>query len=233
MNLIPLKRLIKIAIGRDIYVRRQISCSTLHYGNQEYDWTFCPSGLTEDSIVYSFGIGHDISFDLELIKNFRLTVFAFDPTPRSMEWLKTQKLPENFIYYPWGLSDHDGFLEFFHEGGNRAVSYSEVDVAERKDSVRLDVRKLSTICAALQHTHIDLLKLDIEGSEYRALPDLLKSGIRINQILVEFHHRFKSIQPVMTRDVIQLLSKHDFKIFNVSPGGYEYSFLNCSTQVYA
>jgi hypothetical protein len=36
--------------------------------------------LDSNSIVYSFGLGADISFDKELIRRFNLSVFGFDPT---------------------------------------------------------------------------------------------------------------------------------------------------------
>lgn len=42
----------------------------------------------------------------------------------------------------------------------------------------------------LHHQQIDLLKLDIEGSEYRVLDEILESQIPIHQIVVEFHDRF-------------------------------------------
>jgi len=35
--------------------------------------------------------------------------------------------------------------------------------------------------------------MDIEGAEYEVIDDLIASGIRPKQILVEFHHRFKNV----------------------------------------
>lgn len=39
------------------------------------------------------------------------------------------------------------------------------------------------------HTHLNLLKMDIEGSEFFALPDILKSNILIDQLCIETHAR--------------------------------------------
>jgi FkbM family methyltransferase len=228
MDLTILKRYIKVLLGRDLFMKTQVKCPKLHYGKKEYDWTFCPIGLDKDSIVYSFGVGRDISFDLALIGNFGLRVFAFDPTPKSLAWLKTQILPPQFQYYPWGLSDHDGIMNFFETGGEQTVSYTELKVNDTgidQNPVSLDVYKLSTICSLLNHNRVDILKLDIEGSEYRAIPDILFSNIYVGQILVEFHHRFKEVGVSKTRELIKALNCYGYSIFDVSKGGYEYSFI--------
>jgi FkbM family methyltransferase len=228
MNSITLKRWLKILLGKDLLILPQVNCPTLKYGRDEYDWTFCPVSINKDSIVYSFGVGHDISFDLALIKTFGLKVFAFDPTPKSVAWLKTQSLPSEFQYYPLGLSDHDGTMEFFESGGEQAVSYTEVKSNGQDDHnrpVHLQVCKLSTICSTLRHDHIDILKLDIEGSEYRVIPDILQSNIHVDQILVEFHHWFREIKVAQTRELIKIMNRRGYMIFNISTNGYEYSFI--------
>src|SRR5713101_7131829 len=56
-----------------------------------YGGYFLDSSLIEpDPIVYSLGVGEDISFDLALIQQFGVTIHAFDPTPRVREWLASQ-----------------------------------------------------------------------------------------------------------------------------------------------
>lgn len=62
-------------------------------------------------VVLSFGIGNDISFDLELIRNFDATVYAFDSTPMRLDWLKTQNPPERFVAFPIGVAAVDGEIE--------------------------------------------------------------------------------------------------------------------------
>jgi FkbM family methyltransferase len=55
----------------------------------------------------------------------------------------------------------------------------------------LEVRRLQTIFQSLGHKHVDVLKMDIEGSEYEVIDDLCDLHLRIDQVLVEFHHRFE------------------------------------------
>jgi FkbM family methyltransferase len=228
MDLSITKRLIKVLLGRDVFVRSQTKRPKLHYGKEEYDWTFCPQGINRESIVYSFGIGEDISFDLELIENFGLNVFAFDPTPKSIAWLETQRLPSAYRYYPLGLSDHDGTTEFFQAGRDKDVSYTEVGSNEKQKHQRplvLEVRRLLTICNMLGHDSIDILKMDVEGSEYKAIPDVLRSRVPISQILIEFHHRFVEGGVAKTLDAIKMLNLHGYRIFDVSSNGCEYAFI--------
>jgi FkbM family methyltransferase len=223
-----LKRLVKVALGRDVFFRPQVVCPKLHYGNPANDWTFCPTGLTKQSVLYSFGVGQDVSFDLAMIRNFGLNVYAFDPTPKSFAWLETQSLPPEFHHFPFGLSDHDGVLDFFQLPGQDMVSYTELNPGRYSDIVaptQLKVKRLATICAEFSHGLIDVLKMDIEGSEYNVIPDLLNSNIAIHQILIEFHHHFQNVRVKNTIDAIKILNRHGYRIFSVSESGNEYSFM--------
>src|SRR4051812_17502788 len=102
------RHFIRALVGREVYVPLQEHCPTICLGSRDARWCICPLNLREDSVVYSFGVGTDISFDLELIDRFGVQVHAFDPTPRSISWLKSQNLPDRFIFHDYGVSDHDG-----------------------------------------------------------------------------------------------------------------------------
>jgi hypothetical protein len=71
----------------------------------------------------------------------------------------------------------------------------------------------------------DVIKMDIEGAEYAVLADLLGSGLRPAQILVEFHHRWREVGARRTRQALQLLARNGYRIADVSENGMEYVFL--------
>ena len=67
--------------------------------------------------------------------------------------------------------------------------------------------------------------MDIEGAEYEVIEDIINSSVPINQVLIEFHHRFESIGTGMTRQAISRLNEVGYRIFNVSASGEEISFI--------
>jgi hypothetical protein len=77
---------------------------------------------------------------------------------------------------------------------------------------------------------IDVLKMDIEGSEYAAIEDLCRSEIRPKQFLAEFHHNTPDLGiPLQrTRDAVAALRTAGYLVFDISPWGREFSFLHSS-----
>ncbi|MFA5932978.1 MAG: FkbM family methyltransferase [Microgenomates group bacterium] len=214
-----------IIFGIDPYFFEQIKCLRKHFGSQNGGWTIAVDGINKKSIIYSFGIGTDISFDLDLINNYSLNVYAFDPTPRSLEWLKKQKITKKFRIYPWGIADYDGKEKFTLPPQDHFVSFRKTKTGLTKNMISLPVYRLSTIMKKLGHKKIDILKMDIEGFEYGVLEDILKSQLDIKQILVEFHHRFSGFNKNDTEKAIKKLNKAGYKIFNISDIGLEYSLI--------
>lgn len=52
----------------------------------------------------------------------------------------------------------------------------------------------STLAGNLSHGTIDLLKMDIEGAEYRVIDDICRGSLLPAQLLIEFHHRIDGAQ---------------------------------------
>lgn len=76
-----------------------------------------------------------------------------------------------------------------------------------------------------KHEHLDLLKMDIEGAEYGVIYDIIKSGLSIKQLLIEFHHGFPGVGIKNTKNSIELLNTEGYRIFAISKNGQEYSFI--------
>ena len=219
-------------LGKDFYRSRQVKKQRITLGNRFADWTFCPEGLNPESVVYSFGVGEDISFDLLLIEHFGVKVHAFDPSPRSIEWVNSQELPDGFIFHPYGLAAEDGEITFNEPEDPKIHSLfiaggTIPEGAAMKTHV-LPVHRLPWIMEELGHEKLDLLKMDIEGAEYDVIGDIISSALPISQVLIEFHHRFPYIGVGMTRDAISAMNRAGYKIFHVSPSGEEMSFIKVS-----
>jgi len=182
-------------------------------------------GVGPQSIVYSFGVGEDVSFDVALIQRTGASVFAFDPTPRAGAWVASQALPPQFRFFPYGIATYDGTARFFPPIDPAHVSHSLLSSGFGANPIEVDVRQISTLSAMLGHRRIDLLKMDIEGAEYDVLDDVLACGLPVHQILVEFHDRLPGLGPEKTSGIIRNLQEHGYRIFWISEGRCEYGFI--------
>jgi FkbM family methyltransferase len=222
------RRALRSLVGRDLFYRREVTVPRLQLGSANASWCVCPAGLGPESVVYSFGVGEDVSFELALIERFNMRVNAFEPTPRSLAWARSQRFPPAFVLHEFGLAAWDGTASFSPPLDPAHVSYSMVRSDKAETAIRAPVCRLATIAAMLGHTHVNLLKMDIEGAEYAALPDCLSSGLKIDQLLVEFHHRWSSIGVAETKRAICFLRGAGYRIANVSPSGCEFTLLRDS-----
>jgi FkbM family methyltransferase len=157
---------------------------------------------------------------------FGVTIHAFDPTPKAVNWVSAQDFPATFKFHPVGIADYDGTATFNAPARIQDASYTIVKGrGNAAVAVEADVRRLSTIMSQLGHYHIDLLKIDIEGAEYGVVKDLIATRLDIRQLLLEFHHSFETIGVEETNEAVALLRAHGFALFYVSPRGEEYSFV--------
>lgn len=218
-------RFMSAVVRRDLFSRVEVSCAVEYHGSSYGEWVICPTDLTLGSRVYSLGVGEDISFDLSVIQSYGAEVFAFDPTPRSADWLASQDLPTPFNFQATGVADYDGTAKFHLPPKITHVSHSILSRGV-DEAIEVPVRRLSTLMTELGHDHIDILKMDIEGAEYGVLRDLLGSELRPRQVLIEYHHRFPDVGLLQTADSVRLLHAHGYRIFYISADGQEYSFLH-------
>jgi len=221
-----IKRAIKQLLGKDVRYGLQVICPSAFIGSEYGGWAICPTSINESSIIYSFGVGEDISFDLGLIEKYGVQIYAFDPTPKSINWVKAQNTPQKFQLNEYGIADYNGEAKFSPPDNPNHVSYTMLHKDNKEmGGIEVPVMRLKTIMEQLGHTKIDVLKMDIEGAEYAVINDVLNSNVQISQILVEFHHRFKNVGISKTKSAINNLNEHGYEIFAISSSGEEYSFI--------
>lgn len=205
---------------------------TINLGHSSYgSWTFCPDLVPEKGVIYSFGVGEDISWDLAMIERYGVTVHAFDPTPRAAEFVRKQALPEQFVFHEYGLASYDGVARFFPPENPEWVSHT---MLERKCGagrvLEVPVRRLASIMSSLGHDRIDLIKMDIEGAEYAVMEDILESAPvagGAEQLLVEFHHRLEGKGVGDTLAAIASLERKGFRYFHISASTVDWGFVRC------
>ncbi|MDX1740055.1 MAG: FkbM family methyltransferase [Rhodothermales bacterium] len=225
-ELVRFKRFFLASVGRDVRVKRDIACPSVRFGSEHAGWHVIAGLLGSDSLVYSFGVGEDVSFDVELIEALGVTVHAFDPTPRSIRWVASQDLPRKFNMHDVGIAAFDGTATFSPPEDPTFISHTILArEAASGTAIQVNVRRLSTLMSELGHRHLDILKMDVEGAEYEVIEALVSSEIRPAQILVEFHHRFPEVSIESTETAIEALRSIGYRVFHVSPRGEEISFV--------
>lgn len=199
-----------------IYPTLRAPLATPNPGEQA--WTISPPAMSEKPVVISLGLAENLSFDLSMIRDYRALVHGYDPTPTSRNWVEKNRVPEDFHYHCLAVAGHDGWLELFERYGKGG---------RRKGPVfqKAPCRTLSGICRDLGLLRIDVLKMDIEGSEYSVLQDLLKKGPFPIQIAVEFHHRFEEIGIQKSRLAHQALARHGYRLAHISPWAEEFLYI--------
>jgi FkbM family methyltransferase len=227
-------RAIKNYFRRRQLTRRGIVCqrtlATLTSGDRSGVWTVWPDLLGRHSVVYSFGVGDNLAWDLAMTARFGMTLHAFDPTPASAAWVASQSLPSGLFFHPTGLAGHDGMLRLALPCRGSRFNFRPVAQSPQPQGniVEVPVSRLATHLELLGHDHLDVLKLDIEGGEYAALDDLLASHIPVHQILVEFHHHFPGIGIARTERAVKALADAGYEIFHISDRGLEMSFVSAA-----
>lgn len=228
MPILALKRYLRRWRLKRHGVFEEIEVNRLALAYEHGGWMICPDGIGPDSVVYSFGVGTNVAWDLAMIERFGCTIHAFDPTPRSVQWVRSQQLPGQFRFHDLGIANVDGEKAFFPPRRASSTNYSPIDRVQAfdgKEVVKAPVARLATIMQRLGHDRLDLLKMDIEGGEYDVIDDMLASDLDVRQFIVEFHHNFRTVPLQRTLDAVAGLRRAGFRLFHVSDRSYEMSFI--------
>ena len=206
-----------------------VDSNLVRLGSSYGGWVI-PQIFSSNSVCYCVGAGEDISFDLELAKNFGCEVFVIDPTPRAclhfnyvkesilkglvpytnaakpVLYVATPASVEKLHFLSYGLWVNDETIKFYSPKNPSHVSHSILNLQKTEDYFEAQCKKISTLMAELGHDHIDLLKMDIEGAEYSVIENFLQEKISIRCLCVEFHEAEKN------QRIVRLLQENGFDL---------------------
>ena len=177
--------------------------------------------LNESSIVYSGGVGEDMSFDLSLQSKYNCNIFLIDPTKRAFKHFQNVKgyyekqtefsgdIQKDYIncieylnpnlrkmnYLDVGLWNEKTELKFYKQNNDKCVSQSLVPSMFGSDYDIVHVNTIQNIMKENNHSKIDLLKLDIEGAEVEVVDKMLDDGIHPRYVMIEFDLLLKKKDP--------------------------------------
>ncbi len=196
--------------------------------------------LDKNSIVYSGGVGEDISFDLKLEDKYKCKIFLIDPTQRAIKHYDEVKKfyntkinnftgniqPDylyniidlnldfnNYTYINKGLYKEKTKLKFYKQTNPNYVSQSLVKNMFGQEYDEVEVDSIKNIMREYNHNNIDLLKLDIEGSEIDVLNQMLDDKIYPRYLCIEFDLLLKNKDPnQLTQKIVKRLQSNNYKI---------------------
>ncbi len=223
-------------------------------GTSYGSWKVPEKFLHENSVCYFAGAGIDISFDVEVAKIYGSKVYIIDPTPKAREHYdlliektrKGEKLEienkrnvfydidletlERLIYIDVGLWKADSVEKFYVPGKANIVSHSILNIHKTDAYFMAEVVKPATLMQRLNHSHIDYLKLDIEGAEYGVIESIIEDNLSISLIAVEYDEVLhpidrKSLERI--EDSIQKLKLFGYLVIDVD-NNYNVTFMKKS-----
>ncbi len=199
-----------------------------------YGGYWLPAALPDASwLCLSGGVGEDTTFDDEILRRWGATVVAADPTERAAAHCAARAdVGGTFTFVPAGLWSEDTTIEFFPPSDPSHVSYSAVNLQDTTASVSFPVLSVPSALAAAgadpDPARLDLLKVDIEGSEHTVVADALERGYRPAVICLEIDQPCPLRTALATvrrvRDAGYVLAKadgwtHTWVRRDVRPGG--------------
>lgn len=188
-------------------------------GSDYGGWIVPTQLIRSDSICYCAGVGQDITFDMGLIARFGCHVNAFDPTPKAVQFVKDNAGGESrFHFSEIGLWDRDEILRFYEPRNPLHVSHSALNLQKTEKYFEARCKRLSDLMKEKGHEKVDLLKLDIEGAEYRVVESIVKDGLDIGVICVEYDEAYNPLDkdfPKRIRNSISRLVKYGYRVVAV------------------
>lgn len=176
-----------------------------------------------------FDIGANIGSYSNKIKKLYPTaeIYAFEPHPKTYKRLSIEASKNNFMAFNLGCGERSGNLKLFDyndnlEGSQHASVHKDViEKIHNSASTEWEIKviTLDDFLKDMKITHVDLLKIDTEGSELNVLQGC-KKAIE-DQIIDVIHFEFNEmnvVSRVFFRDFYSLLPNYAF--YRMVPDGY-------------
>jgi FkbM family methyltransferase len=154
-------------------------------------------------IVYSMGSNNEFSFERRVRKIAPgCEIHTFDPTVKETGD---------------GKATYDRYHGDFGFGGTDGVTNT---IGTRQ----FPIKSIATIMSELKHSHVDYLKVDVEGFEWEFLSKVDWSVTKVGQILVELHPQLGRGGRALTAKDVDIvftkLEKAGYRLISLEPVTY-------------
>jgi len=198
------------------------------FGSDYGGWWIETEGLGPRSKIVTAGVGDDITFDLAVIQSFGCHLLAFDPTPKAVAYVEKFRAENGFHFEACGLAEKDGEIALSPPENPQWASFSVFEGDTTQPKFTFPAKSLRTILTENSWTSFDLVKMDIEGSEYGVIDSIIREQIPIKQLCIEFHDAVAAKIGRSTPAAIEQLENYGLKL--VYKEYDNYTFLNARFQ---
>ena len=171
--------------------------------------------IKKTKTIISCGLNDDWEFEKEFLKiNQRCKIIAYDHTVDKGFWVKRFKKDLILLLLFKKLSfkkildvfKYIDYLKFFRDGNKHLIK--KIVNNERKKN-EISIKNI------LKNQKNLILKVDIEGDEYKILEHINKKFIKINLLIIEFHNIHKNLNKLKN-----FIKKTKFKIIHIHGNNY-------------
>ena len=149
--------------------------------------------ISNNSIILDIGANVGDVSDV-LIKTYDPKIYCYEPNIVCYKHMVSRfKNNPKIKIFNFAVSNFTGktFLYFHKKAKNISEFNQRSSLKKEKDGLDIN-KKIEVNCVDIknildQHNKIDLIKIDIEGSEYEIMPEIIKNKDKIKMVLCETH----------------------------------------------
>jgi FkbM family methyltransferase len=161
----------------------------LELGSDYGGWALPGEAIDASWTCYLVGAGGDVSLELELVSRYGASVRSFDAVADFVESaLSDAGEPRLFSAHHAAVAVTDGPIRMQRTHDPSSQSVSAAELYDSANYVELPGRTLSSLMGELGDARVELLKLDVEGSEYELLPTLDLCALGVRLFAAQLHH---------------------------------------------
>lgn len=193
------------------------------------EYSFADENIKQAKVVFDIGghIGLFSKYCLSL--NPWCSIHYFEPIHQLYNQAKQQLKNQNIILNNIGIAAKTGQQTIYYNAQKTMQSskYNQTFLNPKWEDLLVEMKNLEEYCVQQNISHIDLLKLDIEGMEYEVFESLSDEFLqKIQALLLEFH----CFDDIM-KQKLSLLKERLSKVYTVNEFMHQYDsrlgYLHC------
>jgi FkbM family methyltransferase len=166
----------------------------------------CYDGLTFNNKIV-LDVGANIgAFSVMASKSGAKKIFSFEPDKENFALLKRNKLPNMEIFKLAVVGNNDKTRKFYLNKGINKGAHS-LYIKRGRDETKVNCIRFSKVLGKYKP---QVIKIDVEGSEYELLLSLKKMPEYVKQLALELHLTKKEWRTNLSQKVLSFIKDNGF-----------------------